>query len=111
MKISGLEYKRWYEQHFPAGFRIDHAMKETRRNGEWLIADDELLDSNALGVLIWDGEPEQDPTGGRGMKVTTAIRNARRLDTDTLLLVQVPKSRHREALELLKTLDARVLTG
>lgn len=111
MKISGLEYKTWFARHFPRGFRIEHATLETRRDDEWLIADTDLLDSNRLGALIWDGDPDQDPTGGRGMTVTKAIREARTQDPERFLLVSVPKEQKQTAIELMKQIGGKILNG
>lgn len=109
MKIAGLEYRLWAEGRKPEGFRIEHATLEAERDGELLIADDELVDAGRLGVLVWDGDAELDPTGGRGISVSKAIREARRQESDAVLLISAPKGKLDALAALLRAEGAHIL--
>jgi len=109
MKVAGLEYRLWRHSAFPAGFRIEHATVEAERNGDILLADDELVDAGRLGVLVWDGDPDLDPTGGRGLTVSKALREARRQSHDAVLLVSAPRAALEDIARFVAERDGRIL--
>lgn len=110
MKITGKEYKNWYENHKPENFSIEYQTIETRQNDEWIIEDNQILDSNRLGGLIWDGDPENDPTGGRGITITKAIKESRKQDNSRTLLIEIPAKNQQEFIKLIKDNGGKIIT-
>jgi hypothetical protein len=110
MKINGAEFKEWYEHHLPKGFSLEGtAFLIFDRSGGWAIGDADIIDTAAAGYLVWDGDPEDNPSP-RGLSATKAIREWKRADSEKVLMIAVPSSREDEIHAALTKLDVKILS-
>ena len=111
MKLKGVEFKEWYDNHFPVGYYHDGDVEIHNAKGQWLVADDEELDPDDLGELRWSGidygaETNDEPLTGPYLSFSAAIENWRRDSATVMITAHVPKDRENEAREMLAALGA-----
>lgn len=114
MKITGAEFKEWYDNHFPVGFFHDgssDAREIHAHDGQWLLSNDEIIDPDELGELVWGGRAygaasDDDPTNAEGLAFSVAIKRWRKTSTHEFVTAFVPRDRVEEAKAALKALGA-----
>ena len=114
MKVSGYEVKAWrswFFEHHPTGYEIQHAVKEIGTEDNWRISDEDVVDTSELGFLVWEGDPDTDPTRGKPLSLTKAIRMWKLSNSSDVVCIELPRTNREELLQVLKTWGARVLTS
>jgi hypothetical protein len=115
MKVTGAEFREWFEGHFPDGFYMDGSSDGPELHtdsGEWLIAPDELVDPDDYGGLFWDGRDcapgTPDPTKGEGMNFSTAIKRWRKTRDFDVITLRVPKARVSEVTDAIRVMGIEI---
>ena len=114
MKVSGHEVKAWHQWFFennPHGYEFQYAAQTIRQGDEWQVRDEDVIDTADLGHLVWEGDPDADPTRGRPLSVTKSIRTWKVARSSDVVCVELPRERRDELIQVLKAWGARVLTS
>lgn len=94
MKISGHEFKDFYDNGWPGDNWYhdydDDASIFFDNEGE-LIDLDRVYDSDDLGTIVWQGPEIDDPTHSEGMSIAAAIKKWRKQKTTFSFVVSGPK--------------------
>jgi hypothetical protein len=102
--VTGRNAKTWKNEAFPEGFELVGTLVAIDE-----LDDDAVVTAGDLGVLVWTGDPDLDPTGGRGISASRALRDFLREDGFSIVSVALPKGREREILDTIVALGGKPL--
>lgn len=111
MRISGADFKAWYDGAFPPGYALETGACDIHdRDGNWIILDTDVVDTNQVGALYWDGDPDMNPHP-RGYSVTKAFRDWKRNQDNDRIVIEVPQSRILEIHAALEHLGVKIISS
>jgi hypothetical protein len=88
MRIKGAEFKKWRDADMPRSYGFANLGTLPIDPETDDVPDDAVVDTAALGRLLWVDDPIHDPTGGRGLALATRIRRWQTSQLDLSLMVR-----------------------